>query len=85
MSYRRRAMVQPADGTSVKILVGPSTNGGSVANGRSRHVGPGDVIVVPPGCGHWFSAIESDLDYLAVRVDADHVLPNGYVNPALKN
>ena len=73
------------DGTSVKILVGPSTNGASIANGRSRHVGPGDVIVVPPGCAHWFSAIESDLDYLVVRVDADHVLPDGYVNPALKN
>jgi len=83
------AMVQPtespADGATVKVLVGPSTNGASIANGRSHHVGPGDVIVVPPGCAHWFSAIESDLDYLVVRVDADHVLPDGYVNPALKN
>src|SRR5215510_13869614 len=75
----------PADGTTVKILVGPSTNGGSIANGRSRHVGPGDVIDVPPGCAHWFSAIESDLDYLVVRVDADHVLPSVDVNPAVKN
>jgi len=83
------AMVQPtespADGTTVKILVGPSTNGASIANGRSRHVGPGDVIIVPPGCAHWFSAVESDLDYLVVRVDADHVLPDAYVNAALTN
>jgi quercetin dioxygenase-like cupin family protein len=39
--------------------------------------------VVPPGVAHWFSAVESDVNYLVVRVDADHVLPAGYVNPAL--
>lgn len=71
----------PADGTTVKILVGPSTNGASIKNGVSRTVGPGDVIVIPPGVAHWFSAVESDMNYLVVRVDADHVLPAGYVNP----
>jgi len=73
-----------ADGTVVKILVGPSTNGTAIRNGQSRKVGPGDVIVVPPGVAHWFSAVESDMNYLVVRVDADHVLPSGYANPSLK-
>jgi len=73
----------PADGTTVKILVGPSTNGASIRGGQSRKVGPGDVIVIPPGVAHWFSAVESDMNYLVVRVDADHVLPAGYVNPNL--
>jgi len=73
----------PADGATVKILVGPSTTGAGIRGGRSRRVGPGDVIVVPPGVAHWFSAMESDMNYLVVRVDADHVLPAGYVNPAL--
>jgi mannose-6-phosphate isomerase-like protein (cupin superfamily) len=71
----------PAEGTTVKILVGPSTNGTSIRGGQSRKVGPGDVIVIPPGVAHWFSAVESDMNYLVVRVDADHVLPAGYVNP----
>lgn len=71
----------PADGTTVKILVGPSTNGASIRGGHSRKVGPGDVIVIPPGVAHWFSAVESDMNYLVVRVDADHVLPANYVNP----
>src|SRR5579864_9335200 len=79
-------MVEPtaaaADGAVVKILVGPSTNGTAIRNGQSRRVGPGDVIIVPPGVAHWFSAVESDMDYLVVRVDGDHVLPSGYVNPA---
>ena len=73
----------PAAGTTVKILVGPSTNGASIRGGQSRKVGPGDVIVIPPGVAHWFSAVESDMNYLVVRVDADHVLPAGYVNPNL--
>ena len=74
----------PAEGTTVKILVGPSTNGTAIRNGQSRKVGPGDVIIVPPGVPHWFSAVETDMNYLVVRVDADHVLPSGYANPALK-
>jgi len=73
----------PADGTTVKILVGPSTNGASIRGGQSRKVGPGDVIVIPPGVAHWFSAVESDMNYLVVRVDGDHVLPSGYVNPVV--
>ena len=71
----------PSDGTTVKILVGPSTNGTGIRGGQSRHVGPGDVVVIPPGVAHWFSAVDSDMNYLVVRVDADHVLPAGYVNP----
>ncbi|MBZ5557180.1 MAG: hypothetical protein LAO77_07885 [Acidobacteriia bacterium] len=73
-----------ADGTIVKILVGPSTNAAAIRNGQSRHVGPGDVIVIPPGVAHWFSAVESDMNYLVVRVDPDHILPADYVNPALR-
>lgn len=73
-----------ADGTTVKILVGPSTNGSGINGGQSRRIGAGDVVIVPPGVAHWFSAIEKDLDYLVFRVDADHVLPAGYVHPLIK-
>jgi mannose-6-phosphate isomerase-like protein (cupin superfamily) len=70
-------------GATVKVLVGPSTNGSGITGGQSRKIGPGDVIIVPPGVAHWFSAIEKDLDYLVFRVDADHVLPTGYVHPLI--
>jgi mannose-6-phosphate isomerase-like protein (cupin superfamily) len=73
----------PADGNTEKVLVGPSTGGTSIRGGQSRRVGPGDVIVIPPGVAHWFSAVESDMNYLVVRVDAAHVLPAGYVNPVI--
>jgi mannose-6-phosphate isomerase-like protein (cupin superfamily) len=72
------------EGTVVKILVGPSSTGATIAGGQSRRIGPGNVIIVPPGVAHWFSAIESDLDYLVFRVDPGHVLPAGYIHPLLK-
>lgn len=72
------------NGSTVKVLVGPSTTGSGVTGGQSRRIGPGDVIVVPPGVAHWFSAIEKDLDYLVFRVDPKHVLPAGYVHPLVK-
>ena len=72
------------DGDIVKVLVGPSVNGSAIQNGQSRKVGPGDVIVIPPGVGHWFSSVDADMNYLVVRVDPDHRLPAGYVNPAVK-
>jgi mannose-6-phosphate isomerase-like protein (cupin superfamily) len=74
----------PADGSTVKVLVGPSTTGATIEGGQSRRIGAGDVIIVPPGVAHWFSAIEKDLDYLVFRVDPSHVLPAGYVHPLLK-
>ena len=73
----------PSDGNTVKVLVGPSTGGTSIRGGQSRRVGPGDVIVIPPGVAHWFSAVERDMNYLVVRIDPQHVLPAGYVNPAI--
>ena len=39
----------PADNVIHTILVGPSTTGAAIQGGQSRKVGPGDVIIVPPG------------------------------------
>ena len=69
----------PPEGTIVKVLNGPSTGGGVIANGTSRKIGPGDVVIIPPNTPHWFSEISSDqIVYLVVRVDPNKVLPAGY-------
>jgi hypothetical protein len=68
-----------SDSAVVKVLNGPSTNGGAVKDGVSRAVGPGDVVIIPPNTPHWFSEIASaEIVYLVVRVDPHKVLPAGY-------
>jgi mannose-6-phosphate isomerase-like protein (cupin superfamily) len=80
-------MAEPKDvaasSTTVTVLVGPSRSG-AFRNGQSRTVGPGDVVIIPAGVPHGFSDIPNHVDYLAVRVDPDHVLPAGYVHEAIK-
>jgi mannose-6-phosphate isomerase-like protein (cupin superfamily) len=66
--------IKPDDPT-VRDLVGPSMRGGAIENGESRRVGPGDVIIIPAGVPHWFSAIDGAIRYSVVRVDADKLLP----------
>ena len=69
----------PPESMVVKVLNGPSTGGGTVQNGVSRKVGPGDVVIIPPNTPHWFSEIVSDqIVYLVVRVDPHRILPAGY-------
>ncbi len=71
------------DSEGYKVLNGPSVNG-TVRDGYSRKVGPGDVIIIPPGVFHGWTEITDHVDYLSVRPDPDRVLPAGYVNPAIK-
>ena len=40
----------------------------TIKNGVTRTVGKGDVIVVPPGTPHWFTAIDGTITYLESRV-----------------
>ena len=63
------------DSASVKGLTGPSVRGSSLRSAESRRVAPGDVVIIPPGVGHWFSAVDGTLKYLVVRLDTDKVLP----------
>ena len=69
--------------TNLRVLAGPSMTG-LMRGGQSRQVAAGDVIIIPAGVPHGFSAIDDHVDYLSVRVDADHVLPAGYVHEAIK-
>jgi mannose-6-phosphate isomerase-like protein (cupin superfamily) len=73
----------PADIEIVKIAVGPSTNGTFKAGDRLP-IGPGDIVIVPAGVPHGFDDIKDELTYLSFRPDPDHVLPAGYVHPALR-
>jgi mannose-6-phosphate isomerase-like protein (cupin superfamily) len=72
----------PADSEVTTILNGPSCNG-TMVGFTSRVVNVGDVIVIPEGVPHGFSAIPDHITYLSVRPDLKKVLKKNYVNPAL--
>lgn len=49
--------------------------GEGIVGGVSRRVGPGDVIIIPGHTPHWFSELETDLEYLIFRPDPDNRVP----------
>ena len=73
----------PPESEVTKVLNGPSTSG-RMEGYESRDVKPGDIIIIPFNVPHGWMNIKDHVDYLSVRPDPDHVLPAGYVNPALE-
>lgn len=73
------------DNEGTKILNGPSASGKvKLSTAQSVKVKAGDVVIIPPNVCHNWMGITDHVDYLSVRPDPDHVLPLGYVNPAIK-
>jgi hypothetical protein len=71
------------DSEVTQILNGPSCSGRSAGNIVSRHMGVGDISVIPEGVPHGWTDITDHVDYLSVRPDMKKVLQHGYVNPHL--
>jgi mannose-6-phosphate isomerase-like protein (cupin superfamily) len=55
-------------------VVGPSSGGNKTIGGRSRKIGAGDVVIVPPNVPHGWSEVSEELVYLVVRMDPKKVL-----------
>ena len=56
----------------------------NIQGGTSRKMGVGDFAIIPPNTPHSWTEVTPPLNVMAVRVDGEHVLPSGYINPALK-
>lgn len=66
------------------VVFNTPTVGGPYRDGAPRRVGPGDIIVIPPGTPHQWGDVESPmLVYFIARIDPSKTLTAGYVNPAL--
>ena len=72
------------DAEVTTILNGPSCSGTMVGY-TSREIKTGDIIIIPEGVPHGFSAVPDHITYLSIRPDLKKVLQHGYVNSALKN
>lgn len=71
------------DSEVTTILNGPSCSG-TMVGFTTRQVKTGDIIIIPEGVPHGFSAIPDHITYLSIRPDLKKVLQHGYVNPVLK-
>jgi mannose-6-phosphate isomerase-like protein (cupin superfamily) len=61
--------------TTGRTVIGPSTEGTKIINGKSRQVGPGDMVIIPPDTPHTFTEITTDrIVYMVVRVDPHKIL-----------
>jgi len=56
----------PAPSTSVR--------GSGIEGGVSRRIVPGDVVVIPGHTPHYWSSLETDIEYLIFRSDPDNRL-----------
>ncbi len=74
----------PPDGEIVTIAVGPSNNAVFREPAQKRKVETGDMVIIPAGVYHGFTDVTDHIEYVSVRSDPKHVLPAGYVHPALK-
>ena len=68
------AKTRPADAISVRLEDGPGASGTAIQGGMTRRIKAGDVVVIPAGVPHWFSAIEGSITYVVVRVDPGRLL-----------
>ena len=60
---------------STPAPTGSSLRGSGIEGGVSRRVTKGDVIIIPGHTPHWFSELETDVEYLIFRPDPDNRIP----------
>lgn len=63
-------------GGSIVRPAGGGRGGGTIANGESRHVSAGDIVLVPPKTPHWYQTVDGTVTYLEIRFDVG-APPNG--------
>ena len=56
-----------ADSEIVKVAVGASNNGTFRQAAQSRKVGPGDIVIIPPGVYHGFTDVADRSGWLLIR------------------
>lgn len=66
---------KPLTAAAVVGEIGPSSAGQSIVGGTSRHVGPGDIVIIPPQTPHGFVDITTPrIVYTIIRIDPRRVL-----------
>jgi hypothetical protein len=56
-------------------IAGTTARSPGIDGGVSRRVTKGDVVIIPGHTPHWWSELETDIEYLIFRPDPDNRLP----------
>ncbi len=56
-------------------IPGTSARSPGIEGGVSRRLTEGDVVIIPGHTPHWWSDLESDIEYLIIRPDPENRLP----------
>jgi glc operon protein GlcG len=51
-----------------KATASDELRGSAIKGGETRHLGKGDLLVVPHGVPHWFAMVPGPIDYYVVKV-----------------
>jgi hypothetical protein len=63
----------PPEDPDLKLL-GNGSRGSGIEHGESRRISKGDMVIIPAGVPHGFSAIEKFITYEVIRVDSGKVM-----------
>jgi mannose-6-phosphate isomerase-like protein (cupin superfamily) len=58
----------PSDSYPIKEPNAIVRSAAGVKGGQAREIGPGDVVVTPPGTPHWLSKINGTIEYVEIRI-----------------
>lgn len=71
----RLESAKPLTAATVISEIGPSSAGQSIVGGTSRHVAPGDIVIIPSHTPHGFVDITTPrIVYTIIRIDPQKVL-----------
>ena len=57
---------------------------GPADGGRTWEIGPGDIVVIPPGSVHQWHLIPQEMRYIILRIDPEHRQKAGFVQSLMK-
>ncbi len=66
---------KPVSDAQLLQKLGPTSSGQRIVGGTRTHVGPGDIVIIPPHMAHGFVEIDSErIVYTIIRIDPKRVL-----------
>ncbi len=61
-------LVTGGQAVDAKTIAPHEFRGSAIKGGQTRHLVPGDVIIIPNGVPHWFQEVQAPFNYYVVKV-----------------